>query len=136
LTCLVVLFAALRVLPVLLHHGCAGERPLGVYALYDERHNLQYVGYSRNMVLAVKVRGRGRGRGGWGGGVCNPGGGGWSWVGRSKVKGGVVIKMGKGSCRVQGHPHMPCSTNVIMIMYTSLMPLAPPSPAGSPGVYG
>jgi hypothetical protein len=26
-----------------------------VYALYDERHALQYVGYSRNIVLAVKV---------------------------------------------------------------------------------
>lgn len=35
---------------------CAGERPLGVYALYDDKHNLQYVGYSRNIVLAVKVR--------------------------------------------------------------------------------
>ena len=25
------------------------------WGLYDERHNLQYVGYSRNIVLAVKV---------------------------------------------------------------------------------
>jgi hypothetical protein len=33
-----------------------GEKPLGVYAVYDERHALQYVGYSRNMVLAIKVR--------------------------------------------------------------------------------
>jgi hypothetical protein len=32
-----------------------GEKPLGVYAIYDDRHNLQYIGYSRNMVLAVKV---------------------------------------------------------------------------------
>jgi hypothetical protein len=32
-----------------------GEKPLGVYAVYDERHALQYVGYSRNMVLAIKV---------------------------------------------------------------------------------
>lgn len=31
-----------------------GEKPLGVYAVYDERHALQYVGYSRNMVLAIK----------------------------------------------------------------------------------
>ncbi|KAF6255860.1 NifU-like domain-containing protein [Scenedesmus sp. NREL 46B-D3] len=31
-----------------------GEKPLGVYAVYDERHALQFVGYSRNMVLAVK----------------------------------------------------------------------------------
>lgn len=34
-----------------------GEKPLGVYAVYDDRHNLQYVGYSRNIVLAVKVGG-------------------------------------------------------------------------------
>jgi hypothetical protein len=95
LTCLVVLFAALRVLPVLLHHGCAGERPLGVYALYDERHNLQYVGYSRNMVLAVKVRGRGRGRGGWGGGVCNPGGGGGFATRGGGMRGALVSRMGK-----------------------------------------
>lgn len=33
-----------------------GERPVGVYALYDARRNLQYVGYSRNVVLAIKVR--------------------------------------------------------------------------------
>ncbi len=33
-----------------------GEKPLGVYALYDEGRHLQYVGYSRNIVLAVKVR--------------------------------------------------------------------------------
>ena len=46
----------------------AGERPLGVYALYDERHNLQYVGYSRNIVLAVKVCLCGGGRAS--GGVC------------------------------------------------------------------
>jgi hypothetical protein len=32
-----------------------GEKPLGVYALYDDKGNLQYVGYSRNMVLAIKV---------------------------------------------------------------------------------
>ena len=32
-----------------------GERPLGVYALYDEHSDVQYVGYSRNMVIAVKV---------------------------------------------------------------------------------
>ncbi|KAL3160178.1 hypothetical protein ABBQ32_010944 [Trebouxia sp. C0010 RCD-2024] len=31
-----------------------GERPLGVYALYDAHNNVQYVGYSRNMVIAVK----------------------------------------------------------------------------------
>ena len=31
------------------------EKPIGVYALYDARRDLQYVGYSRNMVLAVKV---------------------------------------------------------------------------------
>lgn len=33
-----------------------GERPVGVYGLLDSRHNLQYVGFSRNMVLSVKVR--------------------------------------------------------------------------------
>ena len=32
-----------------------GEKPLGVYALYDAGRNLQYVGYGRNIVLAVKV---------------------------------------------------------------------------------
>ncbi|KAL4427165.1 hypothetical protein ABPG77_001169 [Micractinium sp. CCAP 211/92] len=31
-----------------------GERPVGVYALYDARRNLQYVGYSRNVVLSVR----------------------------------------------------------------------------------
>lgn len=31
------------------------EKPLGVYALYDKAKQPQYVGYSRNMVLAVKV---------------------------------------------------------------------------------
>jgi hypothetical protein len=33
-----------------------GEKPLGVYALYDARRDLQYVGYARNMTLAVKAR--------------------------------------------------------------------------------
>jgi hypothetical protein len=32
-----------------------GEKPLGVYAVYDSERNLQYVGYSRNIVLAVRV---------------------------------------------------------------------------------
>ena len=32
-----------------------GEKPLGVYALYDTSRNLQYVGYGRNIILAVKV---------------------------------------------------------------------------------
>lgn len=31
-----------------------GEKPLGVYALYDKHRDLQYVGYSRNVVLATK----------------------------------------------------------------------------------
>ncbi|EIE23413.1 NifU-domain-containing protein [Coccomyxa subellipsoidea C-169] len=31
-----------------------GEKPLGVYALYDSRRNLQYVGYARNMTMAIK----------------------------------------------------------------------------------
>jgi len=31
-----------------------GERPLGVYAVYDAEHNIQYIGYSRNIVLALK----------------------------------------------------------------------------------
>eukprot|EP00210_Caulerpa_lentillifera_P004565 g4355.t1 len=31
-----------------------GERPLGVYAVYDKSHNIQYIGYSRNIVLALK----------------------------------------------------------------------------------
>lgn len=32
-----------------------GEKPLGVYALYDSSRNLQYVGYGRNIILAVKA---------------------------------------------------------------------------------
>jgi Fe-S cluster biogenesis protein NfuA len=32
-----------------------GERPVGVYAVYDSRRNLQYVGYSRNMVLSIRT---------------------------------------------------------------------------------
>lgn len=32
-----------------------GEKPLGVYALYNADNAVQYIGYSRNMVLAVKV---------------------------------------------------------------------------------
>lgn len=32
-----------------------GDKPVGVYALYDDKRNLQYVGYARNMVLAVRV---------------------------------------------------------------------------------
>ena len=32
-----------------------GEKPLGVYALYDAAQTLQYVGYARNMPLAIKV---------------------------------------------------------------------------------
>ncbi|KAG2483160.1 hypothetical protein HYH03_017952 [Edaphochlamys debaryana] len=31
-----------------------GERPLGVYCCYDEAGAAQYIGYSRNMVLAIK----------------------------------------------------------------------------------
>lgn len=31
-----------------------GEKPIGVYALYDQRRELQYVGFSRNIVLSVK----------------------------------------------------------------------------------
>ena len=33
-----------------------GERLTGVYALYDARRSLQYVGYARSVVLAIKVR--------------------------------------------------------------------------------
>jgi hypothetical protein len=31
------------------------EKPVGVYAIFDAKRNIQYVGYSRNMVLSVKV---------------------------------------------------------------------------------
>ncbi|KAL4459185.1 hypothetical protein ABPG75_014050 [Micractinium tetrahymenae] len=34
--------------------GREGEKPVGVYALFDDKRNLQYVGYSRNIVLSVK----------------------------------------------------------------------------------
>lgn len=37
----------------------AGAKPLGVYALYNENEELQYVGYSRNVVLAIRVGWRG-----------------------------------------------------------------------------
>lgn len=52
-----------------------GERPLGVYCVFDEQMQPQYLGYSRNMVLAMKVRvgaaafaAARAGGGGWGGG--------------------------------------------------------------------
>lgn len=32
-----------------------GSKPLGVYALFDAQRNLQYVGYGRNILLAIKV---------------------------------------------------------------------------------
>ena len=32
-----------------------GEKPIGVYALYDACRELQFVSYSRNLVLSVKV---------------------------------------------------------------------------------
>ncbi len=32
-----------------------GDRPLGTYLVYDSDGRPQYVGYSRNMVLAIKV---------------------------------------------------------------------------------
>ena len=31
------------------------DKPVGVYALYDAATDLQYVGYSRNMVAALAV---------------------------------------------------------------------------------
>ena len=31
------------------------DKPVGVYAVYDEARSLQYVGYSRNVVAALKV---------------------------------------------------------------------------------
>ncbi|PRW61409.1 nifU chloroplastic isoform A [Chlorella sorokiniana] len=31
-----------------------GDKPVGVYALHDSKRNLQFVGYARNMVLAVR----------------------------------------------------------------------------------
>ena len=33
-----------------------GLRPMGVYSLYSSNGELQYVGFSRNMVVAIKVR--------------------------------------------------------------------------------
>jgi hypothetical protein len=33
-----------------------GEKPVGVYAIYDAAQAIQYVGFSRNIVLSVKVR--------------------------------------------------------------------------------
>ena len=33
-----------------------GERLTGVYVLYDARRSLQYVGYARSVVLAIKVQ--------------------------------------------------------------------------------
>lgn len=32
-----------------------GEKPVGVYAIYDSKRNLQYVGYSRNVVMSVRA---------------------------------------------------------------------------------
>lgn len=34
--------------------GREAERPPGVYAVYDQRGELQYIGYSRNLVLTLK----------------------------------------------------------------------------------
>ena len=31
------------------------EKPLGVYAVYDAQKSVQYVGYSRNVVVALKT---------------------------------------------------------------------------------
>ena len=33
-----------------------GERPVGVYAIHDVSKQMQYVGYSRNVVLSIQVR--------------------------------------------------------------------------------
>lgn len=33
----------------------SGERPVGVFAVYDSRRNLQFVSYSRNVVLSVRT---------------------------------------------------------------------------------
>ncbi len=33
-----------------------GEKPLGVYGVYDAQGQLQYIGYSRNMVTTLRVR--------------------------------------------------------------------------------
>lgn len=35
--------------------GVPAAAQVGVYALHDSKRNLQYVGYARNMVLAVRV---------------------------------------------------------------------------------
>jgi hypothetical protein len=32
-----------------------GEQLIGVYALYDARRELQYVGYARNLIQPIKV---------------------------------------------------------------------------------
>ncbi len=32
-----------------------GEKPLGIYLIYDLQQQPQYIGYSRNMVLAIKA---------------------------------------------------------------------------------
>ena len=31
------------------------DKPVGVYAIYDDASTLQYVGYSRNVIAALKV---------------------------------------------------------------------------------
>lgn len=35
--------------------GVPAAAQVGVYALHDSKRNLQYVGYARNMVLALRV---------------------------------------------------------------------------------
>ena len=58
-----------------------GEKMLGVYALYDSAYELQYVGYARHMVLAIKV--------GWMGGDDDGGRlGGRTWGMMIMMKGG------------------------------------------------
>lgn len=36
--------------------GPRAAAQVGVYALHDSKRNLQFVGYARNIVLAVRVR--------------------------------------------------------------------------------
>lgn len=36
-------------------HSRRAERPVGVYAVHDASEGLQYVGYSRNVVLSIQV---------------------------------------------------------------------------------
>lgn len=58
LACSMPVFPLPRHSPTMLRQCCGARAAVqvGVYALHDSKRNLQFVGYARNIVLAVRVR--------------------------------------------------------------------------------